>query len=424
MFNFLENDEILKAKRNQKKREYRDALLLQIEENRLRKLNENKKSNNKNILNIKLIENDKSYFEKENKKNIFFHKQINSSIDNINLLHNKKKTKLNLNNKLSSLKKLIFIDKNKNRNNNNFSNLRISTEFNENNTNFKSTLFKLNRNKIINTDVNTNLINRSKPSIKKSLSQLLINFSIQRNKIMKNKINSINHNLMNEIDIQFLFKEFVERQIKTINDFAVNLEDIFYLQYKDKINNIKSFNSLVKKEKNKAIQNIENSKDKLKQKFGFFPMEKIYDSRIEQLFNKIINKINKITTNKYIIAKPNELNNNINSSNKKFNIEEDLNFFDFWKNKYEDEIMKEKNNILKVNETIKFDNYWNNKNKENLIIFPANNFLKDVKLRNINKINKQEKENNGIELPFINLKEKSLKKRNFSANHKKSEGLF
>ena len=116
MFNFLENDEILKAKRNQKKREYRDALLLQIEENRLRKLNENKKSNNKNILNIKLIENDKSYFEKENKKNIFFHKQINSSIDNnINLLHNKKKTKLNLNNKLSSLKKLIFIDKNKNR---------------------------------------------------------------------------------------------------------------------------------------------------------------------------------------------------------------------------------------------------------------------------------------------------------------------
>ena len=118
----------------------------------------------------------------------------------------------------------------------------------------------------MNTDVNTNLLNRSKPSMKKSLSQMLINFSIQRNKIMKNKINSINHNLMNEIDIQFLFKEFVERQIKTINDFAVNLEDIFYLQYKDKNNNLKSFNSLIKREKNKAIQNIENSKDKLKQK--------------------------------------------------------------------------------------------------------------------------------------------------------------
>ena len=115
MFNFLENDEILKAKRNQKKREYRDALLLQIEENRLRKLNENKKSNNKNTLNIKLIENDKSDFEKENKKNIFFHKKNNSSIDNINLFHNKKITKLSLNDKLSSLKKLIFIDKNKNR---------------------------------------------------------------------------------------------------------------------------------------------------------------------------------------------------------------------------------------------------------------------------------------------------------------------
>ena len=432
---------------------------MQIEENKLRKFTENLNSKNKKSLNVELIEKDKAFFEKKNNKNIFSLKQINFSQDNNNLYNNKKKTNSSLNDKLFNLKKLVFIDSNKNRINTDFNNIRISKEFSKNKTNFKSTLFKLNKNKIINTDSNPDLIKRNNPSMKKSLSQMLKNFSIQRNNRMKNKINSINANLMNEIDIQFLFKEFVEKQIKTINDFAANLEDIFYSQYANKDNNLKSFNYLIKKEKINAIQNIDNCKNKLKQKFGFFPMEKIYDSRIEQLFNKIINKLtsiyssisltkidnymnksnsnnnifknkdfefyknNKITINKYKITKSIELPNNINSSNKKFNIEDDLNFFDFWKNLYEDEIIKEKNNILKVNETIKFDSHWNNKIEENLTIFPANNFLKNVKLRNINII-KQDQKNNGMELPFINLKEKSLKKRNFSANYKHSEGFF
>ena len=460
MFNFLENDEILKAKRKQKEKEYRDELLFQIQENKIRKLKENIKSKNKKPLNIKLIiENDKTFFNKGNNKHLFDLKRINSSIDNINLFHNKRKTKLSLNDKFSSLKNLIGIAQNKNRNNNNFNNMRISTEFNTNKDNFKSTLFKLNRNKIINTDNNINLMKSNKHIMKKSLSQMLKNFSISRNNIIKNKINSINYDLMNEIDIQFLFKGFVDQQIKTINDFASNLEDIFYFQYKNK-DNLKSFNSLIINEKNKAMKNIENSKNKLKQKFGFFPMEKIYDSRIEQLFNKIINKItsiyssisltkidnylnksnsnnnilknkdfefyeiNETTPNKYNYSKSIDLFNNFNPSNKKFNFEEDFNFFDFWKNKYKNEIIKEKNKKLNINETIKFDNYWNNKKQENLAVFPANNFLKNVKFRNINNINKNEKKNNGMKLPYINLKEKFLKKRNFSANHKSSEGFF
>ena len=188
--------------------------------------------------------------------------------------------------------------------------MRISTEFNTNKDNFKSTLFKLNRNKIINTDNNINLMKSNKHSMKKSLSQMLKNFSISRNNMMKNKNNSINYDLMNEIDIQFLFKGFVEQQIKTINDFASNLEDIFYFQYATK-DDLKSFNSLIINEKNKAMKSIENSKNKLKQKFGFFPMEKIYDSRIEQLFNKIINKITSI----YSSISLTKINNYLNKSN-------------------------------------------------------------------------------------------------------------
>ena len=143
MFNFLENDEILKAKRKQKEKEYRDELLFQIQENKIRKLKENIKSKNKKPLNIKLIiENDKTFFNKGNNKHLFDLKRINSSIDNINLFHNKRKTKLSLNDKFSSLKNLIGIAQNKNRNNNDFNNMRISTEFNVNKDNFKSTLFK------------------------------------------------------------------------------------------------------------------------------------------------------------------------------------------------------------------------------------------------------------------------------------------
>ena len=282
---------------------------------------------------------------------------------------------------------------------------------------------------------------------------MLKNFSIKLSNIKNNKKNSVNKNLMDEIDIQFLFKEFVEQQIKTINDFASNLEDIFYFKYTNKDNDIKNFNSMVINEKNKAIKNIDNFKNKLKQKFGFFPMEKIYDSRIEQLFNKIINKIttiyssislakidnyinksnsnnnifknkdfkfyeiNRITSGKYNISKSIEFTKDINS-NKKFNLVEDLNFFDFWKNRFENEIMRDKNNKLKINETI------NNKKEENLIVLPAINFLKNIKLRNINSIKSKDKDKNEMKLPSIKLKEITFQRRNNSANNKNSEKFF
>ena len=467
MFNFLENDEILTAKRKQMEKEYRKELLIQIEENKLRKSKENIQFKNEKILNNGLFKGkDKTYFIKENNNSIKNIKSINLSKDNIKLFNNPKLIKLSLNDKFSSLKKLLGIHKDNNtktvslfslvkflRNKNNFNKLRLSTDYNKNKINFKSAQFKINKDKILNTDNNINLYQSNKYTMKKTLSQMLKNFSIKLSNIKNNKKNSVNKNLMDEIDIQFLFKEFVEQQIKTINDFASNLEDIFYFKYTNKDNDIKNFNSMVINEKNKAIKNIDNFKNKLKQKFGFFPMEKIYDSRIEQLFNKIINKIttiyssislakidnyinksnsnnnifknkdfkfyeiNRIASGKYNISKSIEFTKDINS-NKKFNLVEDLNFFDFWKNRFENEIMRDKNNKLKINETI------NNKKEENLIVLPANNFLKNIKLRNINSIKSKDKDKNEMKLPSIKLKEITFQRRNNSANNKNSEKFF
>ena len=454
MFNFLENDEILTAKRKQMEKEYRKELLIQIEENKLRKSKENIQFKNEKILNNGLFKGkDKTYFIKENNNSIKNIKSINLSKDNIKLFNNPKLIKLSLNDKFSSLKKLLGIHKDNNTNKNNFNKLRLSTDYNKNKINFKSAQFKINKDKILNTDNNINLYQSNKYTMKKTLSQMLKNFSIKLSNIKNNKKNSVNKNLMDEIDIQFLFKEFVEQQIKTINDFATNLEDIFYFKYTNKDNDIKNFNSMVINEKNKAIKNIDNFKNKLKQKFGFFPMEKIYDSRIEQLFNKIINKIttiyssislakidnyinksnsnnnifknkdfkfyeiNRITSGKYNISKSIEFTKDINS-NKKFNLVEDLNFFDFWKNRFENEIMRDKNNKLKINETI------NNKKEENLIVLPANNFLKNIKLRNINSIKSKDKDKNEMKLPSIKLKETTFQRRNNSANNKNSEKFF
>ena len=434
MFNFLENDEILTAKRKQMEKEYRKELLIQIEENKLRKSKEKIQFKNEKILNNGLFKGkDKTYFIKENNNSIKNIKSINLSKDNIKLFNNPKQTKLSLNDKFSSLKKLLGIHKDNNtktvslfslvkflRNKNNFNKLRLSTDYNKNKINFKSAQFKINKDKILNTDNNINLYQSNKYTMKKTLSQMLKNFSIKLSNIKNNKKNSVNKNLMDEIDIQFLFKEFVEQQIKTINDFASNLEDIFYFKYTNKDNDIKNFNSMVINEKNKAIKNIDNFKNKLKQKFGFFPMEKIYESRIEQLFNKIINKITTIYSS-ISLAKIdnyiNKSNSNINS-NKKFNLVEDLNFFDFWKNRFENEIMRDKNNKLKINETI------NNKKEENLIVLPANNFLKNIKLRNINSIKSKDKDKNEMKLPSIKLKEITFQRRNNSANNKNSEKFF
>ena len=442
MFNFLENDELLKEKNKKRKIEYRKELLLQIEQNKLKKLREKNILNNgkTKIINIsKSFGNDNKLFLGRNDKFIKDLQRLKNSINN-SLIKSK----------------------------NYFTNLRISTESNYNQINHKNFLFK-NNEKLPFTDTNIDLKQNKGHEIKKSLSQMIKSISLKHNNI-NSKINYDNKNLMERIDIQFLFKGFVEQQIKTINDYATNLENIFYLQYTKKDDNIILFNKLIKNERNKALQSINNEKIKLKNKFGFFPMETIYDSRIEQLFNKILNKIisiyssiNQIRINNYINEEnsnknilplkskiPNKINeydfpkiNNIeinmninknffhkfvktNENIKKINIEDDLSFFDFWRKKYENEIMKEKNNFLDVNETIELKNInpKNNINENNLKIFPANNIFKNTKFRQFNRINKNKNLENEMKFPEISLKKPLFKRRNRSANSKISERVF
>ena len=279
---------------------------------------------------------------------------------------------------------------------------------------------------------------------------------------------------MEEIDIQFLFKGFMDQQIKIINDYSTNLENIFYLHYTSKENDLNIFNFLIKNEKNKALYDIKKEKNKLKNKFGFFPMETIYDTKIEQLFNKILSKINSIyfslnhnSINNYINQENSTINmptfndknifnnfeNNFHKNNKisngssvnqkykqnliessinrslsnKINIEEDLHFFGFWKKKFECEIMKEKNKIFDTNETIILNNInenINNIKENNFKIFPANNFLKNIQYREINKIGINKIKNKEKILPKIILKNPNFKKRNKSASNKYSEKIF
>ena len=441
MFDFLENAEIAKEKKKRRKKEYGKELRLQIEQNRLKKLGDKKQIQKEDSRENRLYLNeDKSFFPKRNKNRIKNLDKLKDSIDNILM-------KYKLRNKFSSSKNEIF-GKDKNIKNN-FENFRFITENNYNNIlRSKSRIFNINKEKDIEnyncTDNNMTSKQKNQHFMKKSLSQMIKSIPIQHNNLAKSHIKLYNKNLMEEIDIQFLFKRFVEQQIRTINEYSTQIENIFYLNYKIKDKNILLFNSLIKNEKNKAIETIKNEKNKLKEKFGFFPLEKIYDYRIEQLFNKILNKIisiyssiNQTKINNFInnneicilkgktdFSKMSKINNDIYSLNR-INLDYDLNFFDFWEDKFKNEIMNKKNKILNVNETININNIKsiiNNKNENNLNILPANNFFKNVKLKQFKEKNKDKIKE--LKLPDICLKDRLFKIRNKSACNKNYECFF
>ena len=441
MLDFLENAEIVKEIKKQRKKEYGKELRLQIEQNRFKKLGDKKQIQKEDSRENRLYLNeDKSFFPKRNKNRIKNLDKLKDSIDNILM-------KYKLRNKFSSSKNEIF-GKDKNIKNN-FENFRFVTENNYNNIlRSKSRIFNINKEKDIEnyncTDNNITSKQKNQHFMKKSLSQMIKSIPIQHNNLAKSHIKLYNKNLMEEIDIQFLFKRFVEQQIRTINEYSTQIENIFYLNYKIKDKNILLFNSLIKNEKNKAIETIKNEKNKLKEKFGFFPLEKIYDYRIEQLFNKILNKIisiyssiNQTKINNFInnneicilkgktdFSKMSKINNDIYSLNR-INLDYDLNFFDFWEDKFKNEIMNKKNKILNVNETININNIKsiiNNKNENNLNILPANNFFKNVKLKQFKEKNKDKIKE--LKLPDICLKDRLFKIRNKSACNKNYECFF
>ena len=460
MFNFLEKADLIKEKNKKKKLEYGKELLLQIENKKLKKLEEKNNLKIENTNNIGLFLNEKIGKKCKNHKTNL--QQLKASL-------NDSLIKSRINNKLLSLK--IKIGKNYN-NNNNFDNLRVLTEINQNLIKNIYNNFKFSKNGSSENYNNTekNIESNHGQKMKKSLSQILKNIHIRNNNIMKNKNSFDNNNLIEEIKIQSLFNNFVEQQIRTINDYATNIENIFYLQYTNKNTNINLFNFQIKNEKNNAMENIKKEKNKLKSKFGFFPMETIYDLRIEQLFNKILNKvisiyssINQTHINNFInqdnydynlsninsrylfknnksnFTENNDIENdlqmnkiNISKSTKlndykflfsKINLDDNLNFLDFWKNKFETEIMNVKKNELNVNKTINLKNIIK-KNEKEINIMPVNDFFKNEKLRKINRINNNKKESNGMKLPDIYLKDNLFRRRNKSANNKINNFFF
>ena len=87
--------------------------------------------------------------------------------------------------------------------------------------------------------------------------------------------------------------------------------------------------------------------------------------------------------------------------------------------------MNKKNKILNVNETININNIKsiiNNKNENNLNILPANNFFKNVKLKQFKEKNKDKIKE--LKLPDICLKDRLFKIRNKSACNKNYECFF
>ena len=388
MFNFLEDVDLKKEKEKKRKKIYGEELRLQIEQNKRRKMEEKIKSRQESIRNLQLFKNNST----NNYNNTLFNNRVieDNYFNNYNSNYHTLKTSLdephynyNINDNYLSLsnKKNIYNDYTYNNINNyhnnslfnnsikkNLNNFYKSTDFNINekkNNNFNN-IFNYHNNNSNNNIINDNKMNRQNSLIdngifimKKSPSSFLNthnnynnlfskndddfyntinnnNYRYKNNIINDNKNNyyssSVNNNtLMAEINLQFLFREFVEQQIKTINNYESNIEDIFYLQYKN-INNIEPISTLLEREKNIAIQSIRDEQNKLKNKLGFFPMENNYNFKIEQLFNKILSK--KLATYSSIKEIDNLALNNLYNKQK-----EDDDGFNFlkYKSKYEEE---------------------------------------------------------------------------------------
>ena len=130
--------------------------------------------------------------------------------------------------------------------------------------------------------------------------------------------------------------------------------------------------------------------------------------------------------NKNNISKSTKLNSHKFLFNK-INLDEDLYFLDFWKKKFETEIMNAQKKELNINETINLRNINDdiiNKKEKRFHIMPANDFFKNVKLRKINGINNNKKESHEMKLPDIYLKENIFRRRNKSANNKNNNFFF
>ena len=201
------------------------------------------------------------------------------------------------------------------------------------------------------SELNNNFNNINNQNFLKTLTQNFPNILNQKQINDNNNINDINTNKINDqflngndLNIQRIFNNFVENQISAIDDYISNVDKIVNINKQNGLdiknndandindvnenNEIKNYNiyynknnesinqlkKMIDKERKKVINNINSEKEKLKNKLGYFPEEDNYNKRIEELFNKIMNK--KIA--KYTSISPRK-NNIINKDNPDLN---------------------------------------------------------------------------------------------------------
>ena len=422
MFNFLEDVRLTKEKEKKRKKIYGEELRLQIEENKKRKLEAKIKSRQESLRNLKLFQNvqinnynyhtlnnyddniyDNNHFLRTSFENplkncklneniLSFSNKLNSFNNNYsNLLYNNNEIIKNLRNSYNKIDFSLSEKKNYSSNNyytKNFNDNKKMNNFIENGIYImkKSPSSFLNK-PLLHNNYSQNTFNNNEINHNNNIysnNENLYDYNKENNinninYLEKNYKNNNNNNLITEINIQILFREFVELQIKTINEYENNIEEIFFMNYKNEIkndnNNNNSINieSLLEKEKNQAIQNIKNEQNKLKNMLGFFPMENNYNYKIEQLFNKILNK--KVATYSSIKEMDNlALKIYVNKENEQTELLR-------YKSKYEDEDLENSipnfqnlnknaqytlrgySKLVKINENNKDDN--NEKNDEN-----------------------------------------------------------
>jgi hypothetical protein len=426
MFNFLEDVKLTKEIEKKRKKIYGEELRLQIEQNKKRKMEEKIKSRQESLRNLKLLQS--SQLDNNNTLNNGFkfednfnnnYQRLKTSIDNHLINYKLNDNFLSLTNKYNSFNNIYF-DINKN--------IRKKPELNltDKNLNKFNSYFK---NNYDDNQKNNNFIENGIYIMKKSPSSLIYNKPLLKNNSNAfnnsypqnddlNNVNNDNNNnilfsnnylnnnntnnntLMAEINIQFLFRDFVEQQIKTINEYENNIEDIFFVQYKNR--NYNSINSLLENEKNQAMESIKNEQNKLKNILGFFPMENNYNYKIEQLFNKILNK--KVITYSSIKEMDNlALNAFINKDN-------DFPQLLKYKSKYEDENIEDSPNFqqLNINSQNTLRGYSKlvkineNDNKDDDNSKGNNNFLESWRDQLEKEISENNENNNSNESAILN----------------------
>ena len=108
-----------------------------------------------------------------------------------------------------------------------------------------------------------------------------------------NGMNTINENnrqiyypqINNTIDIYF--KDFVQEQINVINSYEQAIDGVILKSRRD---NPYSLSNYINIEYNRALSKIRSEQNRLKETLGFFPLEENYNRKIEELFNKILNR--------------------------------------------------------------------------------------------------------------------------------------